>query len=86
MGELLRAEDMEERTKGRVKARTWLWWGRQERIPTVNLGRRVFFREEDFERFIAAHVGGAIASVKPAAPRNGRRKAHRKEVRLSPSV
>ena len=56
LGELFTAEELARRSKNRVKAATWRLWMRQRRLPSVNLGRRVFVRAEDFERFIGSHT------------------------------
>jgi hypothetical protein len=79
--DLLRAEDLEKRSRGHVKTRTWLLYAKQGRLPSVRLSRRVLFRAQDFEKFIAAHVEGQVGSVKPPAQKNGRRKARRDEER-----
>jgi hypothetical protein len=45
---------------------------RGDGCPYVQLGRRIYYRPEDVERFIAAHVRGSEkAFVAPQQPRRG---------------
>ncbi len=42
------------------------------RWPTVKIGRRVFFRPDTLERFIAAHERPALEAPNPDGPQKGR--------------
>jgi len=83
LGELLTPDELEGLSKDRVKTATWRLWMRQHRLPSINLGRRVFVRKADFAAFMASHMRGgeaqngaghfATAVVKPVSKSAARR-------------